>query len=117
MNYINNLVQAANWEACYRITSYQNLERCLLRLHDALYEETNVLVQYYFIKALQEVNLQAYLRFAEISAYSKHGNKALFRNVLNHLYGKPDALQYCHPISETLPKVADFITVARKVFL
>lgn len=117
MNYINNLVQIANWEACYSIISRQNLERCLLRLHDALYEETNVLVQYYFIKALKEVDLQAYSHFVKVSAYSKHGNKALFRNVLNHLYDKPDALQYCHPISEALPKVADFTVIARKVFL
>ena len=117
MNYINNLVQTANWEACYSIINHQNLKRSLLRLHDALYEETNVLVQYYFIKALREVNLQAYLHFAEISAYSKHGSKALFHNVLNHLYGKPDALQYRHPISEALPKVNDFTIIARKVFL
>ena len=116
MNHINHLVQTANWEACYRITKYQNLEHHLLQLHDALYEETNVLVQYYFVKALKEVNPQAFYHFAAISAKSKHGYKALFCSVLNHLYNKPNALQYCHPISDALPEVQNFLAIAQKVY-
>lgn len=116
--YIQSLVKNASWDKLYGLVSQQH-SSINLEIHDALMTETNVLVQYYFIKALKVAgeeanNFKPYLQFASDSSVSIHGSKAIFRNILDNLYDKPDSLVYCHPVKKGLPKVIDFLAIAKQ---
>jgi hypothetical protein len=104
---IAKLITDNNWTAIYRLCRYQNLPHLQLAIHDAIVENCNVLIQYYFVKAFKMGdNFPTYLKFAAHSANSKHGYKFIFGNVLNHLYNGQNGLHYCH--QNPLPKVAEF---------
>lgn len=104
---ITKLIADNNWTAVYRLCRYKNLPHLQLAIHDAVVENCNVLVQYYFIKAFQHTgNGLAYTRFARYSIQSKHGYKFIFRNILDNLYDNKEGLHFCH--QEPLPKVKEF---------
>ena len=104
---IAKLIADNNWTAVYRLCRYQNLPHLHLAIHDAIVENCNVLVQYYFVKAFKLCdNHTAYFKFAAHSANSKHGYKFIFNNVLNHLYDDQNGLRYGH--RNPLPKVEEF---------
>ena len=105
--FITKLITDNNWTAIYRLCRYQNLPHLQLAIHDAVVENCNVLVQYYFIKAFRmSGNIHSYAKFAAYSARSKHGFKFIFNNILNNLYDNNTGLHYGH--RNPLPKVKEF---------
>jgi hypothetical protein len=80
-----------------------------------LLEEASVLRQYYYIKAFKVVDIDRFLDFAKNVRDVTPTYNELLRNVLS-LYGQhEDDLQHCHKPEDGLPKLADYISIAKEV--
>ena len=84
-------------------------------LNRALMTECSVLRRYYYLKALKEVNIDRYMSFARYAATaSGFKPKEIFHSILS-LYGaSEDDLQYCHKPEDGLPKLQDYIEIAKE---